>query len=69
MTLLNFCNSCNFIIIAITLEIDDNIPVFLEPDECFSDPCQNGATCSDGPDRFDCQCAEGWQGVLCEEGK
>ncbi|KAJ8338240.1 hypothetical protein SKAU_G00372060 [Synaphobranchus kaupii] len=36
---------------------------------CLSDPCLNGGTCLDssrGPE-FACQCAEGFQGLLCEE--
>ena len=31
-------------------------------DECGSDPCTNGATCIDGPNRYECICAEGYEG-------
>ncbi|KAI0231195.1 hypothetical protein LSAT2_018427 [Lamellibrachia satsuma] len=33
---------------------------------CESDPCQNAATCVDGLDRYDCKCAYGWSGTVCE---
>ena len=30
-------------------------------------PCQNGGTCmTTGPDQFECQCVEGYEGVNCE---
>ena len=35
-------------------------------DRCSSDPCQNGATCKDLVDHFDCLCEIGFTGVLCE---
>ena len=37
-------------------------------DECESDPCQNGATCIDQENGFECQCADGYEGDLCEIG-
>ena len=33
--------------------------------ECSSQPCQNGATCHDGINRFTCTCVDGYTGVLC----
>ncbi|MGH0170541.1 UNVERIFIED_CONTAM: hypothetical protein FKN15_063146 [Acipenser sinensis] len=38
----------------------------IEVDECLSDPCQNGATCSDELDAFGCLCPDGIEGVECE---
>jgi protein crumbs len=35
-------------------------------DDCFSSPCQNGATCIDGVAAFKCICTSGFQGALCE---
>ena len=42
-------------------------------DECLANPCQNGATCSDSSSdesvavgAFDCACASGFTGALCE---
>ncbi|XP_071498143.1 fibropellin-3-like [Diadema antillarum] len=34
-------------------------------DECASNPCQNGGSCEDGINRFNCACAAGWTGVDC----
>lgn len=41
-----------------------------EPDiaECASNPCQNGAVCSDLENGFQCTCSFGYKGRLCEEG-
>jgi len=35
--------------------------------ECFSNPCQNGATCEDGDLSFTCICPPGFNGTLCEQ--
>lgn len=33
---------------------------------CLSNPCQNGGSCVDGLERYDCRCLPGWDGVNCE---
>ena len=38
-------------------------------DECKSSPCQNGGTCIDQVNTFECNCGAGFQGDSCEEGK
>lgn len=41
-------------------------------DVCDPNPCQNGATCRPQPDtegQILCDCAEGWTGDRCVEGK
>ena len=38
-------------------------------DECASDPCQNGATCVDRVNYFECTCPFGFYGWYCETGK
>ena len=43
--------------------------LFLDIDECASDPCKNGATCLDGIDRFQCQCPGGYRGRDCSIGR
>ena len=37
-------------------------------DECVSNPCQNGGTCTDALNSYTCACAPGWAGVHCETG-
>lgn len=32
-------------------------------------PCQNGGTCVEYPGWYDCECAPGWTGVNCINGK
>lgn len=42
--------------------------MILDIDECNLDPCQNGATCTEGTASFLCTCAPGWTGTTCDEG-
>ena len=42
---------------------------FSDIDECFSEPCQNNATCVDLVDAFDCTCLVGYTGTVCETSK
>ncbi|XP_035687857.1 brevican core protein-like [Branchiostoma floridae] len=35
-------------------------------DECASNPCQNGGTCTDGLNRYTCECVAGFTGDNCE---
>ena len=37
--------------------------------ECNSNPCQNGGTCTDFINNYSCQCAAGYSGVNCEISK
>eukprot|EP00118_Oscarella_pearsei_P024457 m.306112 g.306112 ORF g.306112 m.306112 type:complete len:2176 (+) comp40977_c0_seq1:115-6642(+) len=34
--------------------------------ECASNPCQNGATCLNGDNKFECLCAVGYEGASCQ---
>ena len=44
--------------------------ITLDTDECSSNPCQNGGTCNDGVNEYDCtDCDPGYQGTHCEIGK
>ena len=38
----------------------------LDTDECASNPCQNGATCNDYVNQYNCTCAPGWENTHCE---
>ncbi|OXU20544.1 hypothetical protein TSAR_014165, partial [Trichomalopsis sarcophagae] len=37
----------------------------LRTNNCASDPCQNGGTCINGYDSFQCHCPPEWEGSLC----
>uniref|UniRef100_A0AAQ4PW40 Neurogenic locus notch homolog protein 1 n=1 Tax=Gasterosteus aculeatus aculeatus TaxID=481459 RepID=A0AAQ4PW40_GASAC len=38
----------------------------IDVDECASTPCKNGAKCTDGPNKYTCECTEGYSGRHCE---
>ena len=42
--------------------------IFVDIDDCESNPCQNGATCVDGIDSYTCTCVPGFTGHDCETG-
>ena len=43
--------------------------MYVDIDECASDPCQNDGTCIDQVAGFECECADGYEGDVCEIGK
>ena len=43
--------------------------VFADIDECGSNPCRNGGTCSDAVNRFICTCKPGYTDINCQTGK
>ena len=40
--------------------------LYSDIDECASNPCQNGGTCADDVNRYDCTCEAGYTGADCE---
>ena len=42
---------------------------FTDTDECSSGPCENGANCVDGINKYSCECPTGYEGTLCETGR
>lgn len=36
-------------------------------DDCAQSPCLNGGTCTDGINRYYCDCVDGFVGLDCEE--
>ena len=42
---------------------------FADVDDCKSQPCQNGATCKDKVNAYECACAPGFTGTHCETSK
>ena len=41
----------------------------LDINECHSNPCQNGGTCTDFINYYSCQCAAGFSGINCGTSK
>ena len=39
--------------------------LFVDIDECSSDPCTNGGTCTDDVNAYSCVCAPGYTGEGC----
>ena len=42
--------------------------LLLDINECESNPCENGGTCMDMEDGYECECESGFTGPLCETG-
>ena len=61
----------NFIYLHLELHVNI-VLIFLfvsDMDDCESVPCQNGGSCMDHVDAFECICTEGFEGFDCEIGK
>ena len=43
--------------------------IVVETDECATNPCQNGGSCSDEVNKFSCSCASGYEGATCHTGR
>ena len=38
----------------------------LDVNDCMSNPCENGGSCTDGVNEYNCSCASGYTGTDCE---
>ena len=45
------------------------ISPYSDPNDCWSDPCLNGATCVDKHNNYSCVCPDGITGSRCETGE
>ena len=41
---------------------------FLDIDDCATNPCQNGGSCTDQINGYTCNCVDGYDGTNCETG-
>ena len=49
-----------------------NFPPFIsisDIDDCYTNPCENGANCTDGVNNYTCTCMAGYKGPNCSIGK
>ena len=51
------------------LELVSKLVVHSSINDCSSDSCQNGGTCTDMVDGFSCTCVSGYTGTICQTGK
>ena len=42
--------------------------MFVDIDECESNPCENDGTCIDMEGEYECECESGYTGTHCETG-
>lgn len=45
------------------------LPVFADPNQCDSSPCQNGGSCDDQFQDYVCRCPPEYEGKSCETGQ
>ena len=69
--IINYWLLCNIFLNQIDLNKHKTIFTIIhvlhtDIDECASNPCQNGGTCADDVNRYDCTCEAGYTGVDCE---
>ena len=65
MLLLTFAVLFNYLNSLPNLYYNYYFLVHLDINECASEPCQNGGSCYDEIDGFECECPQLWDGELC----
>ena len=60
VSLVFFCNQSCFRLTNTLYLVDIN--------ECKSNPCENGGTCTDGVNRYTCKCSPGYTDATCQTG-
>ena len=58
----------NYLKIICRLQIYFLLLIVADIDECSSDPCQNGGTCTDLVNSHTCACQAGYDGDNCQNG-
>ena len=48
--------------------IFQSMVLFADIDECLSFPCKNGGNCINLEARYNCSCADDWEGTNCQTG-
>ena len=54
---------------SIFMMVNLNFFLYLDIDECQSNPCLNRGTCRNLENHYTCDCQPGYEGINCETGK
>ena len=65
-----YMHACMYVFVYVLARVLNAVSgIFTEIDECESDPCQNGGTCNEGVNGYQCDCPPFISGINCETGK
>ena len=59
---------CIYLHFSTTIQSNESIFSILDIDKCASSPCQNGGTCTNMVNGYNCTCTAGYDGENCEHG-
>ena len=62
------CYPASLVIKFTCLVVCPHHEIFLDDDECTSNPCSNGGTCQDAVNSYTCNCIPGYTGPQCKDG-
>ena len=64
------CLLVRWVIFYVTVELLCIIYFFTDVDECeIVNFCQNNGKCTNSEGSFECECADGYKGETCQQGK